>query len=90
MMAPTVHSRTHMLITCIHSSCIHLDASTGRGVPMEVQVHKQRVLHITLVLVCVHLQRGVLWFNVMDNILSVTSNYIFLMLPMVKNVESST
>ena len=51
--------------------------------------HKQRVLRSTLVLVCVHLQRGVLWFNVTDNILSVTSNYIFLMLPMV-NVESST
>jgi len=31
----------------------------------------------------------VVWFNVTDSILSVTSNYIFLMLPMV-NVESST
>ena len=55
---------------------------------MYVRIHCLQIEYVTI---CfrVHLPCEVVWFNVTDNTLSVTSNYIFLMLPMV-NVESST
>ena len=55
---------------------------------MYVRIHCSQVGCVTICL-RVHLPCEVVWFNVTDNVLSVTSNYIFLMLPMV-DVESST
>ena len=55
---------------------------------MYGRIHCLQFEYVTICL-RVHLPCEVVWFNVTDNVLSVTSNYIFLMLPMV-NVESST
>ena len=55
---------------------------------MYVRIHCSQAEYVTIRL-RVHLSCGMVCFNVTDNILSVTSNYIFLMLLMV-NVESST